>query len=215
MRTASVMRRIKRAAELAYWIRHRLRERRLSNEHYEFLFTTHFGLDRDHYSGKTMLDVGCGPRGSLEWAGNAAERVGLDPLADKYRVLGGRSHAMRYVKGAAESIPFPDDHFDIVSSFNSLDHVDDLDPAVHEICRVVKPGGLFLLLTDVNHEPTITEPLTLRWDVVERFTPPLRVLEVRRFEKSGGMYESLASGTRYDDGDRRPRYGILSAMLSK
>jgi SAM-dependent methyltransferase len=123
---------------------------------------------------------------------------------------------MRYVKAPAETIPFPDNHFDVVSSFNSLDHVDDLDTAVREVCRVVKPGGLLLLLTDVNHEPTITEPITLTWDVVDRFTPPLHVLDVRRYEKdSSGMYASLVSGTPYDDADLRPRYGILSALLSK
>ena len=29
-------------------------------------------------------DIGCGPRGSLEWATMAAERVGLDPPVNKY-----------------------------------------------------------------------------------------------------------------------------------
>ncbi len=208
--------RIKRAAELAYWIRNFLKERRLGNDHYEFLYTTPFGLDRDHYSGKTLLDVGCGPRGSLEWADHAKDRVGLDPLADRYRMLGARTHAMQYVKGTAESIPFSDDHFDVVSSFNSLDHVDDLDTAVRELCRVLKPGGLFLLLTDVNHKPTITEPLTLRWDVVDRFTPPLRALDVRRYERvRPGMYESIISAVPYDDENPQSRYGILSALLTK
>ena len=43
------------------------------------LYCDHFGVDTDFYAGKRVLDVGCGPRGTLEWAEMAAERVGLDP----------------------------------------------------------------------------------------------------------------------------------------
>jgi len=44
----------------------------------------------------------------------------------------------------AESIPYPDDHFDIVLMFKSLHHVplDLLDNALNEITRVLRPGGL-------------------------------------------------------------------------
>ena len=98
----------------------------LSNAHYAWCFTDCFGLPLELYDGKRVLDVGCGPRGSLEWAERAAERVGLDPLADEYQRLHSREHAMTYVAAPAESIPFPDGHFDVVSTMNSLDHVDDL-----------------------------------------------------------------------------------------
>lgn len=70
----------------------------------------------------------------------ASERVGLDPLVDGYRALGIGQHKMTYVKGGSEKIPFPDGHFDIVTSFNSLDHVDNLDATVAEITRVTAPG---------------------------------------------------------------------------
>ena len=105
-----------------------------------------------------MLDIGCGPRGSLELADTALERVGLDPLAKEYLKLGDASHMMTYVASRSESIPFADGYFDIVCSFNSFDHVADLKRTIiAEIVRVVKPGGLFLLLSEVNHAPTKTE----------------------------------------------------------
>ncbi len=75
-----------------------------------------FGLPLELYDGKRVLDLGCGPRGSLEWAERAAERVGLDPLADEYQRLHSREHAMTYVAAPAEAIPFPDSHFDVVST---------------------------------------------------------------------------------------------------
>ena len=39
----------------------------------------YFNLDKSFYKNKRILDVGCGPRGSLEWDDMALERVGLDP----------------------------------------------------------------------------------------------------------------------------------------
>jgi ubiquinone/menaquinone biosynthesis C-methylase UbiE len=207
---------IKRASELLYWMYARARYGRFSNDHYIQIYTDHFGLSPAHYTGKRILDIGCGPRGSLEWAEMAAERVGLDPLADQYQSLGAANHRMQYVASGAESIPFPDGHFDVVCSFNSLDHVDHLDRVIAEIGRVVKPGGLFLLITDVNHAPTLTEPLTFSWDIVHRFIPPLELVEARRFEKkAGGVYQSLFRGTTYDDADSTSRYGILSARFRK
>ena len=204
-------------AELAYWRDRKAEEDSLRNSWYVRFYTDHFGLTKDDYAGKRVLDIGCGPRGSLEWADMALERVGLDPLAEQYvEELGARDQAMSYVASGSENIPFPDGHFDVVCSFNSLDHVDDLDETVAEICRVVAPGGRFLLLVDVNHEPTECEPITFSWDIVERFAPPLSAVRVQRFEKSEpGMYASVAAAIPYDDKDESARYGVLSAMFAK
>ena len=206
---------IKRIGEFLYWLSVVARDRKLSNDHYVQFYTDHFGLSRNDYAGKRILDIGCGPRGSLEWADMAAERVGLDPLAAQYQALGASKHRMRYVASGAESIPFPDGHFDVVCSFNSLDHVDHLDRVIAEIGRVVKPGGLFLLITDVNHAPTITEPLTFSWDIADRFVPPLQIVAAERFEKSEGVYQSLLKRATYNDADPRPRYGVLSVKFRK
>jgi SAM-dependent methyltransferase len=204
--------------ELAYWRERKAAHGELeqSNAHYGWAFTDYFGLPREFYDGKRLLDVGCGPRGSLEWADHAAERVGLDPLANEYKRLHSREHAMTYVEAGMESIPFPDAHFDVVSSFNSLDHVDDLDAAVGEITRITKPGGLLLLLTDVNHAPTPTEPQSYSWDVLDRFTRWWQLIERRDYERPGdNMLDNLLGGTPFDHSDPRSRPGLLSARLGR
>jgi SAM-dependent methyltransferase/GT2 family glycosyltransferase len=159
----------KEDAEFAYWAGRHRAEGVLTNAHYERIYTTSFGLRPDDFAAKRVLDIGCGPRGSLEWATEAAERVGLDPLVGRYRELGIESHAMRYVESCAEAIPFPDDHFDIVAALDALDHVDDVDAAIREMTRVAKPGAVGLLLMEVNHRATATEPHSLDWDVLDRF----------------------------------------------
>lgn len=147
--------------ELSFWQGVARREDgNLRNDHYEWFYTSYFSLTPADYQDRRILDIGCGPRGSLEWADVASERIGLDPLVDQYRELGIGQHKMTYVNSGSESIPFPDGYFDIVTSFNSLDHVDDLDKTVSEIARVTTSGGMLLIISDVNHVPTPTEPIS-------------------------------------------------------
>jgi SAM-dependent methyltransferase len=157
----------RRQEELDFWRGRRDVEGDLGQAHYRYFYTEHFELDEGFYAGKRMLDVGCGPRGSLEWAEMAAERVGLDPLVPKYRALGIDRHRMRYVAAACEQIPFEDGHFDVVTSFNSLDHVDDVEQSLREIRRVTRPGGSFLVIVELNHPPRPTEPQCLGFDLLD------------------------------------------------
>ena len=207
---------LKEREELRYWQGRRNEEGELANDHYAELFTDHVGLTRDFYAGKAVLDVGCGPRGSLEWADMAARRVGLDPLADSYARLRSAPHAMEYVSAPAERMPLADASFDVVTSINSLDHVEDLDGTIAAIKRVLRPGGAFVLLTDVNHDATPCEPQSFSWDVVERFAPELELVDQTRYEKDpASMLESLRSPRSYDHSRPERRYGILAARFVK
>ena len=105
---------------------------------------------------------------------------------------------MRYVACGAEHLPFTHSTFDVVSSFNSLDHVDDLDLVIDEISRVLAPHGYFLLLTDIHRDPTVLEPIAFTWDIVGRFLPELEVMEQMQVEQTvfspegfGDIYQSL------------------------
>ena len=201
--------------ELYYWKFVKEEEKDLSSKHYQEFFTSNFDLNEEFYINKKILDIGCGPRGSLEWADMASERIGLDPLADEYLKLGADKHKMTYVNAPAEKIPFDEGYFDIVSSFNSLDHVDDIDNTIKEIKRVLKPKGIFLLITDVNHEPTVTEPLTFSWDIINEFKPELEEIEVKHYEKQNGIYRSIRENIIYNHKDLTNRSGVLLVKFKK
>jgi ubiquinone/menaquinone biosynthesis C-methylase UbiE len=206
----------KGGGEFSYWQAKQSQEGTLTNDHFERYYTSHFGLSHDDYRGKRVLDIGCGPRGSLEWATMASERVGLDPLAERYQSLGTTKHGMRYVASPAENVPFADGYFDIVCSFNSLDHVDDLDRTCSEIIRVVKPAGLFLLLSDIHDEPTPCEPVVFSWDIVSKFTASMELDGERHYEKvPEGLYQSIDAATPYNHDNPEKRYGVLSAKFRK
>lgn len=208
---------IKEEEELAYWQDRKRIEGEFHNSHYREFQTTHFGFTDDDMRGKRLLDVGCGPRGSLEWADMAGERIGLDPLADEYLKLGADRHKMKYIAAPSEKMPFEAGHFDFVFSFNSLDHVADVDATIAEIKRVVRPGGFFLLLTDVNHAPTPCEPQTFDWDIQDRFLPEFELLESRRYEKNTttGMYNGIRANEFFDQSNTARRAGTLSAKFRR
>ena len=202
--------------EFGFWREQAEREGgTLENRHYEHFFTEWFGLDRAFYEGKRVLDVGCGPRGSLEWADMTARRAGLDPLARTYRKLGTDRQAMEYLDAPAEAIPAADGAFDVVTSFNALDHTDDPRAAAAEMCRVLAPGGTLLLATDVNHEPTPMEPQTFGWEALDWFVPPLTAAAVHRLRAfDGGLFASMLANEPLPPGSEGMR-GVLVARLAR
>jgi ubiquinone/menaquinone biosynthesis C-methylase UbiE len=142
------------------------------------------------------------------------ERIGLDPLASSYRELGTSGHRIRYIAAHAESMPFRNECFDFATSFNSLDHLDDLEKSIRELARVTASGGSVLLLTEVGHSPTECEPQAFSFDVVNKFIPAFKLVEESHYEKSrSGIYESILAGIPYDHGNPTSRYGVLSARF--
>jgi SAM-dependent methyltransferase len=213
---ATAWRLLGRRDELRFW-RDAIADGRFEGDDHEPMFTTHFELEPGFYAGKRVLDVGCGPRRRLDWARMAAQRVGLDPLVPQYRELlgDGAEDGVTYVAGVAERMPFGDASFDVVCSFNSLDHVQDVERSAAEITRVIAPGGSFLLATDVAHRPRLMEPQTFSWEVAALFEPELELVFERRYEAlKGKMDRSLEAAIPHDE-TRGRHPGVLVARFEK
>ncbi|MBN1436486.1 MAG: class I SAM-dependent methyltransferase [Sedimentisphaerales bacterium] len=208
-------RRWKESKELAFWKAKVKTDGVLANHYYRHFCTTHFGLAESYYDGKVILDIGCGPRGSLEWASMAARRVGLDPLAKEYLKLGANQHKMEYVDSPSENIPMKDGACDVVFSFNSLDHVADVERTVSEIKRVTRLGGLFLLLVEVNHKPTECEPHELTPKKLIELLKPQFVCEDLQVYRpvDPGMYRSIRADEKFDSPGDTKEPGWMSARF--
>ena len=211
----SLISKFKEFVEISYWRIKKLKEGNLTNWHYKDFYTTYFSIPESFYNDKIIMDIGCGPRGSLEWADMAKERVGLDPLTDKYLKLGANKHKMTYVNAYSENIPFTDNYFDVICSFNSLDHVEDVEKTTLEIKRTLKPGGLFLLIVDVHAYPTPTEPQSLKWDFVMTFFSDFEILTEERFKanETGKIYANARNKVPIDK--ENPKTGLLVVKLKK
>ena len=99
----------------------------------------------------SILDLGCGTgRFTAPLARRFAARViGLDlskkMLALAARTLGDSGAVL--VQGAAETMPFSDQFFDVVFVSMVLHHIRSSPSAIDEIRRVIKPGGKLLVRT--------------------------------------------------------------------
>jgi ubiquinone/menaquinone biosynthesis C-methylase UbiE len=123
---------------------------------------------------------------------------------------------MTYVCSGAEDIPFSDGHFDVVTSLNSLDHVDDVTAAVREIARVVRPGGMFLLEVEVGHDPTPTEPISIWFDILDELRQWFDVVTESRFEMPADHFVHAAwwKAVPFDEAAGR-HAGVLVARLTR
>ena len=93
-------------------------------------------------SGKRLLDVCCGP-GMIAGAAAAlgAEVTGIDFSSAAVRIASSRVSAAGFDVGDAQSLPYPDDHFDTVVCGFGIIHLPQPHRALAEMYRVLKPGG--------------------------------------------------------------------------
>ncbi|TWH71265.1 demethylmenaquinone methyltransferase/2-methoxy-6-polyprenyl-1,4-benzoquinol methylase [Azomonas agilis] len=68
-------------------------------------------------------------------------KVGRDRLLDQ-----GIARNIRFVQADAEKLPFPDNHFDVVTIAFGLRNVTHKEAALESMFRVLKPGGRVLVL---------------------------------------------------------------------
>jgi SAM-dependent methyltransferase len=94
------------------------------------------------------LDLGCGDgklmRILLDASAGPGEVVGvdIDPLETRDAVRMGVYLRVHTASGA--QIPEPDATFDFVFSNSVLEHIEEIEPVIREVARVLRPGGTFL-----------------------------------------------------------------------
>ena len=110
-------------------------------------------LSLSFFRAKSVLEVGCGMGANLmSLVGTAHDIAGVEPMG-AYSQIGAIFRDREGLPqldvrtGAAESIPFEDDRFDVVLCV-AAHHYFDICAALREFFRVVKPGGHVLIVGD-------------------------------------------------------------------
>ncbi len=104
-----------------------------------------------------VLDVGCGVATFLEIMSNVREAVAVDPCFNDYVerlphfASPGQVGKCRYINGVIQDIREED--FDVVYSFNAIDHGIDWEDILANCARVLLPRGILLLGVHVCHSP--------------------------------------------------------------
>lgn len=94
-----------------------------------------------------VLDVGCGTGALIdELKGRADSIRGVDYSPEALRFCARRGLKCVALADARE-VPFPDASFDVVTAIGLIEHLEDDGAFLAEMRRLLRPGGLFVLLT--------------------------------------------------------------------
>ncbi len=110
--------------------------------------------------GDTMLDAGCGSGRVFQYRFADAHRprliVGVDMTAEPR----GNRNIDAAARADLGALPFADDTFDIAVSSHVAEHLTQPERVFGELARVLKPGGLLMMLTPNRwHYVTISSAL--------------------------------------------------------
>jgi SAM-dependent methyltransferase len=123
---------------------------------------------------RRLLDVGCGCGWSSFCFARAGYRTsGVDLNASVFEPP--RNAELSLTEGSALSLPFQDESFDVVVTYQCLEHIPEPENALREMIRTCKPGGIicvvgpnlvspFLPLKDIGKD-------LLRGHITRRRTP--------------------------------------------
>lgn len=123
--------------------------------------------------GTRALDVACGTGDiAFRLSARGAQVVGMDvtfrmlELAVSKQGVPAPHGAVRFVSGDMMALPFEDATFDVVTTGYGVRNVPAIEPALAEIRRVLRPGGLFLSLDFNRPESMLLRQVYLAYLIV-------------------------------------------------
>jgi SAM-dependent methyltransferase len=102
---------------------------------------------------ESLLDIGTGPGdfpARLRAVGHRGQLVGIDASPGMIAKAASANSGLQFLVADAQSLPFADGAFDIVTARHMLYHVPDIPRALRDAHRVLRPGGRFLAVTNAH-----------------------------------------------------------------
>ncbi len=118
----------------------------------EVILYIHEWIIKNTKKGDKVLDVGCGA-GILCFHLKAAGRnpEGVDLTQRSVDFCTDKVPGVKFTKGEAEKLPYPDKSFDVVASNQLIEHLKEPKLAIKEMIRVCKPNGKIILTTPIKN----------------------------------------------------------------
>jgi ubiquinone/menaquinone biosynthesis C-methylase UbiE len=156
--------------------------------------------------GKRLLDVGCYTGIFLEIAEKHGwESYGIEPSQWAAQLC--KERGLKVYNGTLEQANFPDNHFDVATSWDVIEHLN--DPVAHlaEIHRVLKPGGLLACHT-IDIDAPFAKLMGPRW-------PWLMEMHLYYFSRTSLAAMMKKVGFEIVDAQAQGRYQRLSYLVSR
>lgn len=108
----------------------------------------------------TILDVACGTGDMiLHWERVAKEQgvtlekiSGVDPSGGMLKVAKEKLPHISFIQAEAKAIPLEDSSIDVISIAYGIRNVVEREAALNEFCRLLKPGGILVILEFTKNE---------------------------------------------------------------
>ena len=105
-------------------------------------------IAREHVSGERVLDIPCGEGyGSDLLATRAGSVLGIDISSEAVVHATARYEKknLRFIAADCTGIPEPDASFDVIISFEMIEHITGQEAFLREVTRLLKPDGVFII----------------------------------------------------------------------
>lgn len=103
-------------------------------------------VGKDFQNIKTALEIGCGDGMvcSVLSSDHKIKSCGMD-IDDEMFDARAKKNDVEFITGDAKNINKPDNHYDLIFSYNSFEHIVDPEGVLLEALRLLKPGGFMFL----------------------------------------------------------------------
>lgn len=148
--------------------------------------------------GKKVLDIACGEGyGTKLLSGNADHVTGVDineKVIEEAR-LKYKSPNIDFVCGSALEIPAPENSFDLITCFETIEHLDDHEKLIAELKRVSGPDCIFVISTPEKNTYSDANNYNNPFHKKELYGNEFKDLIQRHFKKTSFLIQSSITGS--------------------
>lgn len=175
----------------------------------------------EKYPNGKSLEVGCGLGQDLtKFARRGFQVTGID-LAKSVAQMAAL-HLQAYdlsgnvMQGNAQDLAFPDDTFDVVYSMGVLQHTPDIQEAINEIHRVVKPGGMAVVVVYYRYSwfNLLSKVASVNVEFEDKDPPIINTYSRRGLRGFFKQYSSAEVTLEYLYPKPTPRTGFLAGLYN-
>ena len=150
------------------------------------------------YTNRKMLELGCGTGNLASFLYEKGVSVIASDIAQTAIDHARKLHpGIEFQVHSAEELPYSDQSFDIVLSFDVLEHLPRVNQHLSEVRRVLKPEGYYLFQTPNKLSNAIFETLKCRSMEWKKFHPSLHFYGQlrRRLNQNGFSFRCIKMNT--------------------
>lgn len=130
----------------------------------EIAYNEYLQMAGQFRSNGRLLDVGCGIGGFIDAASHCGwDSYGID-ISNSVRIP--QSKGLKAFQGYIEEMNFMDNYFDVITMFDVIEHIVDLNSLMSSVRRLLRPNGGLIIVTP-NIKSLTSRLLRSKWQAVE------------------------------------------------